>query len=399
VSVVVSAEHGDTMSERRGYTYYDKTEKCWYARTTITAENGARRNIKKRAKSKSEAREVLKALLRKLDDEGSRVVVYERLTFNDLADFYERHYCKPAEYADGKKVAGLRDVYRAQYCLRRFRRYFGARRLREIMYRDVRAYYLMRLKEPTHYASQPSIATMNRELGVLRRILGIGVREGWITRNPFSMGEPLISPASERRREQILTLEEERHLLDACENPQRRFLCPLIICLLDTGARLSEFHKHLRWNAVNFATRTVILEAMTTKTLKGRQVSMTERMYRELLTLWESSDGIGDSLVFNSTVRQVRFAFRAACKEAGISYGSPDGITLHSLRHTAATRLVKGHMPLQLVGRILGHSQPQTTYRYLTADADATAQAAAIMDALQAQTAETQATAAPELVN
>lgn len=380
------------MSERRGYTYYDKTEKCWYARTTITAENGARRNIKKRAKSKSEAREVLKSLLRKLDDEGSRVVVYERLTFNDLADFYERHYCKPAEYADGKKVAGLRDVYRAQYCLRRFRQHFGARRLREITYSDVRAYYLTRLKEPTHYDRQPSIATMNRELGVLRRIFNIGVRECWIHRNPFSMGEPLISPASERRRERILSIEEEGRLLVACENPQRSFLRPLIICLLDTGARLSEFHQHLCWRSVNFETRTLILEAMTTKTLKGRQVSMTERMFQELTALFEASDRTGDSRVFNSTLRQVRFAFRAACKDANITYGSPNGITLHSLRHTAATRLVKGQMPLQLVGRILGHSQPQTTYRYLTADADATAQAAAIMEALQTKAAESQAT-------
>ena len=387
------------MSDRRGYVYFDKTEKCWYARTTITAENGTRRNVKKRAKNKSEARQVLKTLLRKLDDEGSRLVVHERLTFNDLADFYERHYCKLAEYADGKKVAGLRDVYRAKYCLLRFRNYFGTRRLREITYRDVRAYYLMRLKEPTHYASQPSIATMNRELGVLRRILGIGVREGWIARNPFSMGEPLISPSSERRRERILTLEEERHLLDTCENPQRRFLRPLIICLLDTGARLSEFLQHLRWHSVNFETRTVILEAMTTKTLKGRQVSMTGRMYQELTALWELSNGAGDTRVFNSTVRQARFAFRAACKEAGISYGSPDGITLHSLRHTAATRLVKGQMPLQLVGRILGHSQPQTTYRYLTADADAITQAAAIMEAVQVKAVVLQATEAPEMLN
>lgn len=384
--------------DRTGYVGKDKKGR-WFARVTVTDESGKRRNIAKRAGDKSEARQVLKTLLRKLDDEGSRVVAYERLTFNDLADFYERHYCKPAEYADGKKVAGLRDVYRAQYCLRRFRKHFGKRLLREIMYRDVRAYYLLRLKEPTHYASQPSIATMNRELGVLRRIFGISVREGWIARNPFQMGEPLISPASERRRERILTVEEEGRMLAACEHPQRKFLRPLIICLLDTGARLSEFLQHLRWRAVCFDTRSVILEAMTTKTLKGRRVMMTERMFQELMALREASDGAGDSRVFNSTVRQVRFAFRAACKEAGVPYGSPDGITLHSLRHTAATRLVKGQMPLQLVGRILGHSQPQTTYRYLTADADATAQAAAILEAVQAKAAEPQPSAQSEMVN
>jgi hypothetical protein len=43
-------------------------------------------------------------------------------------------------------------------------------------------------------------------------------------------------------------------------------------------------------------------------------------------------------------------------------------------------------MPLQMVGRILGHSQPQTTYRYLSADVEATEQAAAILEAFQTQT-------------
>jgi integrase len=384
--------------DRTGYVGKDKNGK-WFARVTITDNRGKRRNVAKRAKDKRDAKEALKRILNELEAEGSESVDRAKLTFNDLADFYAAHYCKPAEYVDGKKVAGLRDVFRAQYCLNRFRAYFGARRLREITYSDVRAYYLMRLKEPTHFGRQPTIATMNRELGVLRRIFNIGVREGYLTRNPFSRGESLISPASERRRERILTLDEERRLLEACNNPQRLFLRPLLICLLDTGARMSEMLKHLRWRSVCFTSRVVTLEAMTTKTLKARQVGMTERMSQELYALWETSTKAADGRVFNVSVRQARFALIHACKYAGIEYGSPHGITFHSLRHTTATRLVKGQMPLQIVGRILGHQQPQTTYRYLSADAQATAQATAILEVLQIQPSETQATAAPEHIN
>lgn len=384
--------------DRTGYVGKDKNGK-WFARVTITDDTGRRRNIAKRAKDKREAKTVLKGILSDLDAEGSQSVDLARLTFNDLADFYATHYCKPAEYVDGKKVAGLRDVFRAQYCLSRFRAYFGARRLRELMYSDVRSYYLMRLKEPTHFGRQPTIATMNRELGVLRRIFNIGVREGYLTRNPFSRGESLISPASERRRERILTLDEERRLLEACNNPQRLFLRPLLICLLDTGARMSEMLKHLRWRSVCFASRMVTLEAMTTKTLKARQVGMTERMSQELYALWEASTKAADARVFNVSIRQARFALIHACKDAAIEYGSPNGITFHSLRHTAATRLVRGQMPLQIVGRILGHQQPQTTYRYLSADAEATAQATAIFEALQRQFNEQGTETQTELVN
>lgn len=381
----------------RGYTYYDKTEECWYARTTITNEDGTRRNIKKRAKSKADARAILKGLLKTLDEEGSQAFDREKLTFNDLADFYETHFCKPAEYVDGKRIVGLRDVQRAKSCLGRFREYFGKSRLREIKYRDIRSYYLMRLKQHTHYDRPPTIATMNRELGILRRMFNIGVREGWLMKSPLNGGESLISPASERRRERILTLEEEKKLLEACKH--RREIRALYICLLDTGARLSEFLKHLHWRSVCFASRIITLEAMTTKTLKARQVRMTERMFQELAALWELSLQAEGEKVFNTTVRIVRREFRLACEAAEIPYGSPNGITIHSLRHTAATRLVKGQMPLQIVGRILGHSQPQTTYRYLSADAEATAQAVTILESFQVTASEQQPLTVSESVN
>jgi integrase len=321
-----------------------------------------------------------------LEVEGSKSLDVAQLTFNDLADFYVTHYCKPAEYTHGKKVAGLRDVKRAQGFLVRFREYFGKRRLSQIAYSDVYAYRAARLRTHTHYKRTPTVASMNRELGVLRRILNIGFREGWLARNPFCAGEPLISPSAEGRRESILTAEEESRLLLACDQLQRKYLRAFVICLLDTGARRSEMLK-LRWRSVCFSTGAVTIEGMTTKTLKTRQVKMTERMTRELSGVWDdASNRMPDGLVFETTAISVTRAFKRACKSAAIQYGSPDGITLHSLRHTPATRLVKGQMPLQMVGRLLGHSQPHTTYRYLSVDAEATAQAAAILEAFQVET-------------
>jgi len=369
--------------DRTGYIFKDKQGK-WYARTTITDTTGKRRNIKRQAPDKREAKQRLREILRRLDEEGSKTLDISRLTFNHLADYYVAHHCKPAEYSDGKKISGLRDVQRAQGFLVRFREYFGKRRLAEITYGDIHMYRAMRLKAKTHYKRTLTIASMNRELGVLRRILNIGVREGWLPRNPFNAGESLISPASERRRESILTIDEEKRLLEACDHSGNLCLRPFVVCLLDTGARRSEMLK-LRWNSVCFVTRIITIQAMTTKTLKTRQVVMTERMYRELSCLWNASpDKQADGSVFETKERTMTRTFARACKSAGIKYGSPNGITLHSLRHTAATRLVKGQMPLHIVGRILGHSQPQTTYRYLSADREATTQAAAILESFHA---------------
>jgi integrase/recombinase XerD len=371
-------------NNRSGYVFQNK-KGAWYARTTITDSNGKRRNVKRRAKDKQDAKRLLKSLLKELDAEGVKAVDFSKLTFDDLAAFYSENYCKPAENVDGKKVSGLRDVFRARYSVARFREYFGNRRLRDITYEDVRSYHASRLKQHTHYNRPPNVATMNRELGVLRRLFNIAVRQGWMSRNPFSTGESLISPASERKRERILTFAEECKLLEACDSSLWPFLRPLIICLLDSGARLSEFLQHLRWRSVCFENRTITLEAMTTKTLKARQVTMTSRMFKELRAIREAAKS-EDDRVFKATVRQARFGLLHACKAAGIEYGSPYGITYHSFRHSAAVRLVKGQMPLQMVGRILGHSQPQTTYRYLSADLETTEQAAKIFEAFHTQT-------------
>lgn len=381
--------------DRSGYVFQNK-KGAWYARTTITDANGKRRYIKRRAEDKQDAKRLLKIILSELETEGNKVIDFAKLTFNDLADFYAAHYCKPATFVDGKKTAGLRDVQRAAGFLKRFREYFGKRRLREITYRDVCSYNAMRLQTHTRHKRPPKIATMNRELGVLRRIFNIGFREGWITKNPFNAGESLISPASEQNRERILTLDEERRLLAVCDESGRMLLRIFIICLLDTGARKSEIEKHLRWRSVCFASRTITIEAMTTKTLKARRVAMTERVLQELSELHATSSGQQDERVFERLI-DPRRNLRLACKVAGIEYGSPDGITLHSFRHTAATRLVRGQMPLQMVGRILGHSQPSTTYRYLSIDDEITAQAASILEAFQ--TKGQPAAQASELVN
>ena len=366
------------MRHRSGYVYFDKKEECWIARTTITDESGKRRNVKRRAENKSAAREKLKVLLREIDDEGTKVIDVARLTFNDLADFYEKNYLKPAEFVNGRKVSGLRDWKHVRAFPGIYKEQFGKRRLREITYGDIRSFRDKRLRTTTQYKKQRSLTTVNRELACLRRLLNIAVRESWLTKNPFNCGDTLISAADERKRERILTVDEELRLLQACEHPQRVHLKPLLICLLDTGARFSEM-THLRWRSVCFATRILTIEGLTTKTLKTRQVAMTGRMYQAIHRLWETSLPDINGRVFGIR-SNVRKSFASACKAAGIKHGGIDGLNLHSLRHTAATRLVKGQLPIQMVGRILGHSQVNTTYRYLSADAETAIQAAAILE-------------------
>jgi integrase len=384
VSAHVSAENGANTMRRNGYVYHDKTENCWYARVTVIDGNGKRRNLKKRAKDKAEAKEILKTLTRQLEDEGSKIADFSKLTFNDLADFYARQYLKEAVYVDGRKVSGLRDVARPRELLKHFRKSFGRRKLREISYSDICQYRDERFKVQTHYKRTRTLASWNREAAVLRRILNVALQQDWIVKNPFNCGDPLIIISGERRREKILTFDEEARLLEACESHSyRHHLKSLLIFLIDTGCRKSEALK-LRWKSICFESRVITIEGMTTKTLKTRHVVMTERIAQELATLWDESPKDHSAEVFGIS-SNVRKSFASVCKIAGIQHGGIDGLTLHSLRHTAATRLVQGGMSIQLAGRILGHSQVNTTYRYLSANMETAAQAAAILESFQAQ--------------
>ena len=85
----------------------------------------------------------------------------------------------------------------------------GNRNLRDIMNGDLRAYRSLGIRTKTRRNSECSITTVNRELAYLRRMFNIAMKQGWIVRNPFNSGDALILTSCERRRERILTLDEE----------------------------------------------------------------------------------------------------------------------------------------------------------------------------------------------
>jgi integrase len=113
-------------------------------------------------------------------------------------------------------------------------------------------------------------------------------------------GDPLISVADERKRERILTRDEENRLLAACENRYQRHLRPILICALDTGMRRGEI-LGLKWSDVEFEERVLTIRAFNMKTMKERQVSLTIRLAIELEKLWDESPKDKDQLVFGFT--------------------------------------------------------------------------------------------------
>lgn len=364
----------------------------WYGRVQWIDDTGKRHDkLRGPFDTKSDARRASTKLRDDLQSKGSQAFVADKVTFAQLADYYEQHHLTEAHYAQGRKVAGLRSVKTPKAQLKVLRVHFGKKLLTAITYGDCKAYRDKRFKTPTRtdiarhvrerkenpnseLRATRAIASVNRELALLRAMLNTAVHQQWITRNPFNAGAPLINAANEEKREVVLSRDEERRLLDACDERMRTFkrngkdvtvrdarrvhLKGFLIALLDTGCRRGELLK-LVWDDVDFDAGVLHIRAFNTKTQRERAVPMSTRLRGELAKRYEASPKTGT--VFGLT--DVKKSFDAARKDAGLEH-----VRLHDIRHTAATRLVQQGVPLAGVSRHLGHTNVQTTYRYVNAD-------------------------------
>lgn len=329
----------------------------------------------KRVRTISEGRERCKQMLRDLEERGTGIFESDRMTFNDLARIYAERKLIPAQYHDDRKIAGLRSLPSAKAQMRSLQVYFGNFALNEITHSDLERFKLLKMQMTTRWGSRPSIATVNRELERMRAMLRFAVRQGYLLKTPFEMGESLISKADERMRERLLTIEEERRLIEACKN-SRAHLRPIIICAIDTGMRRGEIFK-LKWSDVSLDDGIIRLRATTTKTGKRRIIGITTRLEAELRGLWDQGLRIDDALVFGIK-SDIKRSFASACRIAGIS-----DLRFHDLRHRASLDLLQAGLSEELAMKILGHTQRSTFSRYINPDHRIAREAATALGVLQ----------------
>lgn len=355
-----------------------------WARVRYHDENGRRKERRKLARNRTDAAKKIKLMLRELDDRGSRALDAS-MTFAKWASHFEKTYLVEPEYRGDSKVTGLRSWKKVKSLAHPLLEHFGRTRLQDISYSRIEAYRNSRLREPITSkdgkTKRPrAVASVNRELALLRRILNVAFRDGWIARNPFGAGETLINSAHENHRDRILSYDEEDRLLAVCTE-RRSHLRGILICALDTGMRRGEIIT-LTWGDVNLDDRTISIQALHTKTIRRRVVPMSDRLHSELAALWDLSVKTDNWRVFGIE-NNFKRAFAGACADAKVQ-----GFHFHDCRHTAATRLIQGGMSLQEVGRVLGHSQAQTTYRYVNIDDSAVRRAAEILNEMHRQRQE-----------
>jgi integrase len=219
------------------------------------------------------------------------------------------------------------------------------------------------------------VSSVNSSLRVLRRGLRLAEEWGVIEKAPLISMLP-----GERRRERVITPEEERRYLDNAPEPLRSFAT----VLADTGFRPDEGFR-MRWENVNWKNgkNGSILVTHGKTAAARRVVPMTPRVRFVLETRWELAEKPEHGWVWpaptkSSHVEHGTFkkqharAFRTANQqvaERNAKYGTNEKPlrpwVLYSTRHTFLTRLGESGVDAWTLARIAGHSSIAISSRYV----------------------------------
>jgi integrase len=388
-----------------------------YARIQwIDETTGKRKEKLRRAKNRTEARKYIKEMVSELENHGEEILNADKMTFKELAAKYEQTKLIPAVFQNGIKVLGKRSILPQKSALKPLIEYFGRKAIRTLKPSNLEAYKTDRLNTPVEIAvnvkteekdtvtgktktilkketisRQRKMATINRELALLRAMLNFAIREGWILQSPFQRTKGIISNASEVERDRVLSHDEERRLLASCgertitytrngkqitaidKGGSRKHLKPLIVTALDTAMRRGELFK-LKWKDIDLITGTITVQATNAKTEKARIIGMTTRIKTELQELWEISLKDKETLVFGIT-DTIKNGWKILCDVAGI-----EDLRFHDLRHTCITRLIRAGVPHSEAMKISGHQEMKTFQRYMNLNNESITNSASMLD-------------------
>lgn len=367
----------------------------WIARIIYTDAASGREKEKQITRDKrTDATDARDAFIEQLKKSHGGITDGSRMTFNDLATVLEHTHYKKAKIVEGIKTEGVRSLAPVKSYLKVLRQFFGKHRIGAITTANLRAYRQWRLEIGSRRAEviasgdfkAVKLTTINRELQTMRMMMNYAFAQGWITRDIFQ-GSKVIVAAAEKERTRVMTEDEERRLLAACELGDRKHtytrkhygkdrevsqtinsdnprLKAIILLAVDSGMRRGEILK-LRWSDIDFEQGKINIIGSHTKTERERDAPLSLRSTQALMNVRELYPT--DERPF--PLADIKTGWQTALNLANIS-----DLHFHDLRRTAITRWQKMGLPLAFAGKLAGHANPKTTQKHYTAaDAETTA--------------------------
>ncbi len=207
----------------------------------------------------------------------------------------------------------------------------------------------------------------NRALALLSRLLSLA--EIWEMRPQNTNPCRAVDKFAEEHRQRFLSQSEIQAMNEAtvalvAEKQITLGAAHAISLLLLTGARVSEV-LGAKWAWLDRDRKVLALPDSKT----GKKLIYLSDAALVVLEKQSSQSGKSD-FIFPSHKEGKHFvglpkSWAKVCERAGL-----EGVRIHDLRHTAASIAVGQGASLPLIGKLLGHTQAQTTLRYAHVDVD-----------------------------
>jgi len=195
----------------------------------------------------------------------------------------------------------------------------------------------------------------------VRAFLNWCVREGLLAASPMMR---VTMPRQERDILPALSVTDVATLLEACQSSRDK---AIILCLLDSGMRATEF---CGLNVADYDKRTGSVVVRHGKGRKQRVTFFGPRARAELARyLFSRGRVVGEDPLFVSDKRGTRLTV-SGLDSFFDRLGQRSGIhaTPHALRRTCATFCHRSGWSLEAIRRLLGHSDFSVLRRYLDLD-------------------------------